>query len=737
MIYKRIRLFIVLIIIGLSFSYQVGDVVNMIDQNKVFEICYGNNLDLDGDGEIKLADFNGNLNDGHYYVILIDMSATWCGPCYSLIPYFDNVLETWEGDCKKVDDACRKIIDDSGYPMFNMFNTDSAFPSTVYIDHNMKIHYKEAGYSASFSSFANSMIEEMVYNMENSLIMSSTFNPTIVNGDDDNIINPGETIELSIEISNNSFNANSENINFSLYDEGPYSIIWDNQLLNIPLNNLNIGETTIINTTVTIPEGDALPEILNTNIVLELNGDDYHEEFVYEINVSLNQENFPIDLSSEVRGTPVVSGDWLFVGDYLGVVHKYDINGNEDSTGVFPYDMGNQIWGSLANADIDLDGYSDIIATSKSQHLVAFNMGGDIKFDYDAESWLMGSPAVGQLDSDPELEIVVGGYSSGNRRIYAINHDGTDVSGFPVDVGERIIVGVALHDFNNNGKDDIVFGSDSDNIHLMHDDGTIVWTYETDDKIQSAPSIINTGNGILVCVGSKDDNMYCLDENGQLAFTVETEDNVFTSVSAVSSDGGIGIFFGSEDGYIYGVDQNGNSLSGWPKDTGSNVVGSIAFSDLDNDGSPEVISANQGGSILAYHLDGTNVNYFPITGDFSYASSPQILDLDGDGDLELLAGSTSGLEVFDIKTQGTNDGYWSTHRGSQSRTGYIELSSSCTTADLNSDGIVDILDIVQTINIAMGFASPTETQSCAADINGDGIIDILDIVMMVNIVIGG
>ena len=37
----------------------------------------------------------------------------------------------------------------------------------------------------------------------------------------------------------------------------------------------------------------------------------------------------------------------------------------------------------------------------------------------------------------------------------------------------------------------------------------------------------------------------------------------------------------------------------------------------------------------------------------------------------------------------------------------------------------------------MGFASPTDTQLCAADVNGDGIVDILDIVMMVNIVISG
>ena len=37
----------------------------------------------------------------------------------------------------------------------------------------------------------------------------------------------------------------------------------------------------------------------------------------------------------------------------------------------------------------------------------------------------------------------------------------------------------------------------------------------------------------------------------------------------------------------------------------------------------------------------------------------------------------------------------------------------------------------------MGFMDPTADQACAADVNGDGIVDILDIVLMVNIIIGG
>ena len=38
---------------------------------------------------------------------------------------------------------------------------------------------------------------------------------------------------------------------------------------------------------------------------------------------------------------------------------------------------------------------------------------------------------------------------------------------------EKIKKGISLADFNDNGKDDMVFGTDNDNIYLIYDDGTI------------------------------------------------------------------------------------------------------------------------------------------------------------------------------------------------------------------------------------------------------------------------
>jgi len=59
-------------IYSLSFAYNVGDYVNMIDQEKEFDVCYGSTDDI-----VKLSDYNGDLNGGMYHVIHIDMAASW------------------------------------------------------------------------------------------------------------------------------------------------------------------------------------------------------------------------------------------------------------------------------------------------------------------------------------------------------------------------------------------------------------------------------------------------------------------------------------------------------------------------------------------------------------------------------------------------------------------------------------------------------------------------------------
>ena len=56
--------------------------------------------------------------------------------------------------------------------------------------------------------------------------------------------------------------------------------------------------------------------------------------------------------------------------------------------------------------------------------------------------------------------------------------------------------------------------------------------------------------------------------------------------------------------------------------------------------------------------------------------------------------------------------------------------------DVNSDGSVNVLDIVTVVNFIMGNDEPTEYEACAGDINEDGSMNVLDIVTIVNIIMG-
>jgi len=59
----------------------------------------------------------------------------------------------------------------------------------------------------------------------------------------------------------------------------------------------------------------------------------------------------------------------------------------------------------------------------------------------------------------------------------------------------------------------------------------------------------------------------------------------------------------------------------------------------------------------------------------------------------------------------------------------------CTAGDINADGIINVLDIVSTVNFVLGTATPDDNQTCAADYNSDGIINVLDIVQLVNAIL--
>ena len=69
--------YLILIMIGFTFAYEVGETISITHQNMDFSICYAPELDPNNDGVFNFAEYNGDLNGGQYHVIFLEMMATW------------------------------------------------------------------------------------------------------------------------------------------------------------------------------------------------------------------------------------------------------------------------------------------------------------------------------------------------------------------------------------------------------------------------------------------------------------------------------------------------------------------------------------------------------------------------------------------------------------------------------------------------------------------------------------
>ncbi len=445
------------------------------------------------------------------------------------------------------------------------------------------------------------------------------------------------------------------------------------------------------------------------------------------------QNGWPFTDSDKILGAPAifdVNQDGIteiIFSDYAGRVF---ISG-PDGEILFSFDTGNQIWSSPTIADLNNDGIYEIIISSKDQYLYVLNAQAELLMSYNANQYLLGTPAIGNIDLDSDLEIIFGGYSN-QGKIFAINLDGTDVSGFPITINEKIQRGVALADLNQNNLSDIIFGTDSENMYALYDNGDIAFTVEVDGDIRSAPSVVKMGSEHLILAGSRGDYLYGITESGQIKFTYHTGDKVDSSPIILEYNNEVIILFGSSNGNLYAIDTNGQNIIGFPINIGSAIESSPSIADFNGDGVPEIVVSSVSNDLKIYNLNGTEYAHIPILFEFPFSGHPVIDDVDLDGDLDIFVGTTNGMVGIDIKDiNGTTEGYWNQFRNNLNRTGYIESDQILNNTNL------DILSEFILFNpypnpfnpstsIRYYIPEAAQVQISIHDITGRKVVDILE-----------
>ncbi len=321
-------------------------------------------------------------------------------------------------------------------------------------------------------------------------------------------------------------------------------------------------------------------------------------------------------------------------------------------------------YANLVSADLDLDGEQEvIIGNYASNTLEVYSADGDLTplWSRDVTADVKTEAVVTNLDADEELEVLVG---SMDGKVYAYHHDGTPVSGWPVDVtgaGYRILARPAVANIDGDADMEIIVAAANGRLYVLEHTGAAKWdasigaVAEVFDNqlINSAPVVADIDeNGTLeIVVGGYDGQLYVLDTDGNTAWLFETEDPILVQPLVADIDPtspGKEIVFASADSsegyprtYLYMLAADGTfkwrTFASWTGVESSPIAG-----DVDDNGDLEILMGTNDGELRIWNHDGSDYIWNGGSVSAPIIDSPTMGDIDGDGDTEVVAASDDG-----------------------------------------------------------------------------------------------
>ncbi len=371
----------------------------------------------------------------------------------------------------------------------------------------------------------------------------------------------------------------------------------------------------------------------------------------------------------------------------------------------FPIATTNVFPSSPVVADIDKDGYKEIIIGSKDKCVHVWHYDGTPVAGWPGctgdEVW--STAAVANLDDDPELEIIISSYDGD---VYGWNADGSGIrnpDGVFRHVGGLCKSPPAIDDLDGDLQLEIVATNSYGQVYVWHEDGTGYlqpngFFAQGSGNMAGSPTLadIDGDDDLEIIVGSTGGDVYVWHHDGTGYLQ---PDGIFASYGGVYGALAVGDVDNNGDMELVMVglywkavavfDHDGTFHGGWPRNVDCGAYASPALADLDGDGRLDIIVGTHRGStdttasMYVFSDNGEIRPGWPISLRADFYSSPAVGDIDGDGDPDIVVGSTDG-RIYAWHKDGTPVDGWP-------RNFMYAFYSSPTLTDIDNDGDVDIV----------------------------------------------
>lgn len=305
--------------------------------------------------------------------------------------------------------------------------------------------------------------------------------------------------------------------------------------------------------------------------------------------------------------------------------------------------------------------------------MIAYDIGGNIIFDYDVGGNIKSNPMIADVDDNGTMEIIVCKYNPGE--VHIINSDGTSFPNFPASLGAPVMSSAAVADLNGDGNLEVLVTTVTGSLNAISSNtGSNIsgWPFDIGLGSVQGPSVFNadTDADPEVMIATTLGVVYVIDNDGSLIWDLDVGAQIRTGLVATDFDnnGTSDICFIDQTGKIYLVDQAGNNFPNFPVDIGEIVESTPVIVDMDANGTPDIVFGDDAGNLHSIDITGNETFMFPINLGNPIKVAPALGFADDDDDIEILVANQTSYYLIDYKNP-VGQIRWANFKRNPQRTG--------------------------------------------------------------------
>jgi len=489
-------------------------------------------------------------------------------------------------------------------------------------------------------------------------------------GDNDGIANPGETVNVHIELYNHENWAGANNISVEITGHYDGVDFIENRAEYPPIS---AGESAfnpdpfIITLSQDIPYGD-----YEFTITVKAEGskdNEFVKEYDLTIPISLRQQFWPWESPIPIQAAPLIHEDATQLAQIIAIDALSNMSFlNYRAEYYLPsLSFDANMLKSAAMGDLFNDQNQIIVLTNRSGLIIGVDLEGDLLFSYDSGSQFINTPVLADINGNGELEIITYGI---DRKLFALTASGIPLEGFPLQLDNNVLVELATGDINDNEAAEIIIGYITGELDIIDRLGNSIDGFPLDlgEAINTSPIVLKDRS---IVVSTQANRLFMINPNGEIEWELELEGRIISEAIAADFTGNnlLDIAFVTNQGEAHIVNRSGEALDGFPIQIGVAVNQPPLAADINDDGYPDLVISTSSGMIYALNRNGTFLDMFPAPMNLPPTSPLFISDIDRDGDFEIGYGTNMGISIMDYKLPAGLDTPWSVYRGNRGRTG--------------------------------------------------------------------